>query len=72
MNMAFHHPKRPSLTYLNSPGSTVGNCTRELSIGYIADAINRAHKEVDDVVCVIENTVSTVKNSKIYSGYSYV
>jgi hypothetical protein len=50
----------------------VGNCTRELSIGYIADAINRAHKEVDDVVCVIENTVSTVKNSKIYSGYSYV
>eukprot|EP00922_Rhytidocystis_sp_ex-Travisia-forbesii_P037127 GHVS01055339.1.p1 GENE.GHVS01055339.1~~GHVS01055339.1.p1 ORF type:complete len:299 (-),score=74.54 GHVS01055339.1:497-1306(-) len=37
------------------PGSTVGACTAEESFGHIADAINRAHKETESVVIVLEN-----------------
>lgn len=40
-----------------SPGSTVGNCTKEQSIQHIADCINRALKETSNVTCVIENMV---------------
>ncbi|RKP04651.1 endonuclease 4, partial [Thamnocephalis sphaerospora] len=38
------------------PGSSVGACLAEESIGHIADAINRAHKATERVVCVLENT----------------
>lgn len=43
---------------LSSPGSTVGACTKEESYGTIAKAINKVHKDVPEVVCVIENMVS--------------
>ncbi|KAI0746789.1 xylose isomerase-like protein [Daedaleopsis nitida] len=37
------------------PGSTVGAATMEQSIALIAKCINRAHKETDSVVIVLEN-----------------
>ncbi|KAL1919905.1 uncharacterized protein VTP21DRAFT_1837 [Calcarisporiella thermophila] len=37
------------------PGSTVGACSTEESIKYIAENINRAHKATKEVVCVLEN-----------------
>lgn len=37
------------------PGSTIGQCSEEESIKYIAEGINRAHKETKGVVLVIEN-----------------
>ncbi|ORX93880.1 AP endonuclease [Basidiobolus meristosporus CBS 931.73] len=37
------------------PGSTVGKCTNQESIQYIADGINQAHQETKSVVCVLEN-----------------
>jgi AP endonuclease-1 len=40
-----------------SPGSTVGACTKEESFASIAKAINQAHKEVPEVITVIENMV---------------
>jgi endonuclease IV len=40
-----------------SPGSTVGACTKEDSFASIAKAINQAHKEVPEVITVIENMV---------------
>lgn len=40
-----------------SPGSTVGACTREESYASIAKAINMVHKEVPEVITVIENMV---------------
>jgi hypothetical protein len=42
---------------MNSPGSTVGACTREESYASIAKAINMSHKHVPEVICVIENMV---------------
>ena len=41
----------------SSPGSTVGQATKEESISYVAQCINRAHKETESVVIVIENMV---------------
>jgi len=41
----------------HSPGSTVGACTKEESFASIAKAINQAHKEVPEVITVIENMV---------------
>lgn len=43
--------------YKNSPGSTVGNCTVEESIKFIAGSLNRAHSETEFVTTVIENMV---------------
>jgi AP endonuclease-1 len=37
------------------PGSTVGHCTREESISFIAECINQAHQQTSKVICVIEN-----------------
>lgn len=45
-----------SLKYYNfHPGSTVGNTTKEECISLIAECINRAHRETNSVVTVIEN-----------------
>jgi endonuclease IV len=44
-----------------SPGSTVGACTKEESFASIAKAINQAHKEVPEVITVIENMVNHLK-----------
>ncbi|RKP23646.1 xylose isomerase-like protein [Syncephalis pseudoplumigaleata] len=38
------------------PGSTVGACTKQESIGYIAECINKAHADTDKVICVLENS----------------
>ncbi|VDB83335.1 unnamed protein product [Peniophora sp. CBMAI 1063] len=44
------------LTLFNfHPGSTVGACTVEESLKYIAECINRAHQETQTVCIVIEN-----------------
>ncbi|RHZ63269.1 hypothetical protein Glove_330g68 [Diversispora epigaea] len=37
------------------PGSSVGGCSTEQSITYIAECINKAHQETNNVICVIEN-----------------
>lgn len=39
------------------PGSTVGECTVEASIKFIADCINQAHAETTSVIVVLENMV---------------
>ncbi|WWC87604.1 uncharacterized protein L201_002494 [Kwoniella dendrophila CBS 6074] len=44
------------------PGSTVGACTKEESFALIAKAINRVHKEVPEVVTVIENMANAGSN----------
>jgi AP endonuclease-1 len=43
--------------HCSSPGSTVGACTVDESLGHIADCINSAHKETKGVITVIENMV---------------
>ncbi|ETW86372.1 hypothetical protein HETIRDRAFT_240647, partial [Heterobasidion irregulare TC 32-1] len=43
------------LLYNFHPGSTVGAATVDESIGFIAECINDAHKETENVVTVIEN-----------------
>ena len=43
------------LTYVSSPGSTVGQATREESISLIFESLNRVHKATKSVVTVIEN-----------------
>jgi endonuclease IV len=40
-----------------SPGSTVGATTTEISLAFIADCINRAHKATKTVTTVLENMV---------------
>ncbi|KAF7457441.1 putative endonuclease V [Cryptosporidium felis] len=37
------------------PGSTVGQCTKEESINFISDCINRAHEKTHSVTTVLEN-----------------
>ncbi|KAJ9121533.1 hypothetical protein QFC22_002151 [Naganishia vaughanmartiniae] len=37
------------------PGSTVGACTKSEALKNVAESINRAHKETENVICVIEN-----------------
>ncbi|WRT65362.1 uncharacterized protein IL334_002305 [Kwoniella shivajii] len=44
------------------PGSTVGACTKQESFASIAKAINRVHKEVPEVVTVIENMANAGSN----------
>ncbi|WVF67057.1 hypothetical protein IAT40_001801 [Kwoniella sp. CBS 6097] len=44
------------------PGSTVGACTKEESFASIAKAINMVHKEVPEVICVIENMANAGSN----------
>ncbi|WVW79866.1 hypothetical protein I302_101836 [Kwoniella bestiolae CBS 10118] len=44
------------------PGSTVGACTKEESFASIAKAINMVHKEVPEVVTVIENMANAGSN----------
>ncbi|WWD08750.1 hypothetical protein V865_006863 [Kwoniella europaea PYCC6329] len=44
------------------PGSTVGACTKEESFALIAKAINRVHKEVPEVITVIENMANAGSN----------
>ena len=46
------------LSHSESPGSTVGNATKEESISFIAQCLNKAHKEISSVITVIENMVS--------------
>ncbi|KAI0685051.1 xylose isomerase-like protein [Cytidiella melzeri] len=43
------------LLYNFHPGSTVGQTTTEASLSFVAECINRAHKEIPNVVIVIEN-----------------
>ncbi|RDX47718.1 AP endonuclease [Lentinus brumalis] len=45
------------------PGSTVGAATLEESIALIAECINRAHKETEHVVIVLENMVRFRRNA---------
>lgn len=52
----FRHSRKRVLSL--SPGSTVGACTKEESFASIAKAINQAHREVPEVITVIENMVS--------------
>lgn len=47
-------------TALYSPGSTVGQATIEESITFIAECINKAHKETSSIVIVIENMVTGI------------
>lgn len=54
------------LLHVKSPGSTVGNATKEESISLIAQCLNRAHKETSSVITVIENMVSVVFRPLIY------
>ena len=42
---------------VDGPGSTVGAATLEQSMAFIAECINRAHKETEYVVIVLENMV---------------
>ncbi|SOV17920.1 apurinic/apyrimidinic endonuclease Apn1, putative [Plasmodium sp. gorilla clade G2] len=44
------------------PGSTVGQCTVEQGIKNVADCINKAHKETNNVIIVLENSAGQ-KNS---------
>ncbi|KAH8582141.1 endonuclease V [Cryptosporidium sp. chipmunk genotype I] len=37
------------------PGSTVGQCSKEESIKFISDCINRAHEQTKSVITVLEN-----------------
>lgn len=37
------------------PGSTVGQCSKEESIQFISDCINKAHKQTHSVITVLEN-----------------
>ncbi|OII74475.1 apurinic apyrimidinic endonuclease apn1 [Cryptosporidium ubiquitum] len=37
------------------PGSTVGQCTKEESIKFISDCINKAHQQTHSVITVLEN-----------------
>ncbi|KAH8740509.1 apurinic/apyrimidinic endonuclease Apn1 [Cryptosporidium ryanae] len=37
------------------PGSTVGQCSKEDSINYISDSINKAHQSTHSVMTVLEN-----------------
>lgn len=46
----------------SSPGSTVGACTKEESLALIAKAINKVHKEVPEVITVIENMANAKSN----------
>lgn len=54
-----------SNTHPHSPGSTVGACTKEESFALIAKAINQVHKDVPEVITVIENMVSPLLLLKI-------
>lgn len=44
------------------PGSTVGACTKEESFALVAKAINQVHKDVPEVVTVIENMANAGSN----------
>lgn len=44
--------------HLISPGSTVGSATKDQSLSHVAECINRAHAETNEVVIVIENMAS--------------
>ncbi|OWZ26215.1 AP endonuclease 1 [Cryptococcus neoformans A2-102-5] len=44
------------------PGSTVGACTKEESFALIAKAINQVHKDVPEVITVIENMANAGSN----------
>ncbi|RSH90599.1 hypothetical protein EHS25_001204 [Saitozyma podzolica] len=44
------------------PGSTVGACSKEESLALVAKAINKAHAEVPEVVCVVENMANANSN----------
>ncbi|BEJ12568.1 hypothetical protein CspHIS471_0210280 [Cutaneotrichosporon sp. HIS471] len=44
------------------PGSTVGACTKDESFALVAKAINRVHKEVPEVITVIENMANAGSN----------
>ncbi|ODN77018.1 hypothetical protein L202_05564 [Cryptococcus amylolentus CBS 6039] len=44
------------------PGSTVGACTKEESFASIAKAINQVHKDVPEVITVIENMANAGSN----------
>ncbi|TXT05647.1 uncharacterized protein COLE_06967 [Cutaneotrichosporon oleaginosum] len=44
------------------PGSTVGACSKEESFALVAKAINRVHKEVPEVITVIENMANAGSN----------
>lgn len=50
---------------VGSPGSTVGAGTVEESLSLIAECINRAHEETDNVVIVLENMVTSLTTSHI-------
>lgn len=46
--------------HIVSPGSTVGGATKKESISFIAQNINRAHRETEFVITVIENMVGSI------------
>ncbi|KAH0826901.1 xylose isomerase-like protein [Lanmaoa asiatica] len=46
------------MLYNFHPGSTVGNATKDESISFVAQCLNRAHKETSSVITVIENMAS--------------
>ena len=59
--VAFLHQSVITLTAF-IPGSTVGVATLEESQSLIAECINRAHKETERVVIVVENMVRLLAN----------
>lgn len=50
------------LALTRSPGSTVGACTKEESFATVAKAINQVHKDVPEVITVIENMANAGSN----------
>lgn len=48
------------------PGSTVGACAREESVAFIAQMLNRAHKETKEVVTVLENMAGQVRARRAF------
>jgi hypothetical protein len=71
-NFQFVVPLLVFFTILNaaiSPGSTVGASTPANSLGLIAEAINRAHKATENVVCVLENTVCFLVSFHVFPSH---
>ncbi|KAI0761411.1 xylose isomerase-like protein [Irpex lacteus] len=58
------------LLYNFHPGSTVGQTTKETSLSHVAQCINRAHKETESVVVVIENMAGA--NNVLGSHFSEI
>lgn len=55
--------KQRILKDAHSPGSSVGQTSRQQSIAHIADCLNAAHRAVGGVVTVLENMVRSLRFS---------